>query len=54
MAGILEGDLLQEINGFEVKTLDDVSKSINKDDKSLITMIKRGENTFILQVTKND
>ena len=54
MSGIKEGDLLLEVNGYEVKKIDDISTAINKNDKSLILMLERENATFILQVTKND
>ncbi len=52
--GIREGDLLQEVNGFEVKTPEDISKAVDKNDKALIIMIEREGSTFIVQVTKSE
>ena len=50
-AGIREGDLIIEINGYEVRDTRDISKAIDRED-SVVLMIEREGATYFVQLDK--
>ena len=53
MAGIREGDLLLQVNGRDVKTLDDLNKAVQNSASSVVLMIGRDGNSFIVSLKKD-
>ena len=51
-AGIREGDLLHQVNGRDIRTLDDLNKAVRGEDSSVVLMIEREGNTFIVSLKK--
>ena len=49
-AGIRRGDIIQEINRWPIKDMDDYQKALReaKDKKSLLLLVRRGDNTIYL------
>ena len=50
-AGIREGDLIIEINGYEVKDTRDISRAVGSED-SIVLMIEREGSTYFVQLDK--
>ncbi|GAK49243.1 protease Do [Candidatus Moduliflexus flocculans] len=52
-AGLRRGDLIQEINKTTIESLDDYNKAMKAvgDEKSFLTLIRRGENTSYVVVS---
>ncbi|MCR5346452.1 MAG: Do family serine endopeptidase [Fretibacterium sp.] len=50
--GIREGDLLHQVNGRDVRTFDDLNKAMQDKSDSVVLMIERSGNTFIVSLKK--
>jgi len=53
-AGIREGDLLIQVNGRNVADLSDLKGAVNGDGKSVVLMVGRDGQTFIVSLNSED
>ena len=51
-AGIREGDLLHQVGGRNVRTLEDLSRAVRSGDDSVVLLIEREGNTFFVSLKK--
>ena len=52
LAGIKRGDLIQEIRGEEIRSIDDYRQALGKIKKgeSILFLVRRGENTLFVAI----
>lgn len=51
-AGLRKGDILRQVNGRDVSTLDDLQEAAGSDGSSAVLMIERSGQTFIVSISK--
>jgi serine protease Do len=51
-AGLRRGDLIKEVNREKVQNVNDFKAIVGRSDKSVLLLVKRGERTFFVALTK--
>ncbi len=51
-AGLRRGDLIKEVNREKVQNVNDFNQIVGRSDKSVLLLVKRGERTFFVALTK--